>query len=501
MTQNSNQYTRKKFSSQWAFILAAVGSAAGLGNVWRFPYLAYENGGGSFFIAYIVCLALIGLPFLILECGMGQTTGRSAPGSMARATRHGTFRFVGWIAIFAGFVILSYYVVISSWTLNYAFHSLSMPWSGNSNDFFFKDFLRLSDDITMPGELIPAILMGTVAIYLLVFIAIRNGTTGIEKIAFYITPIPFVLLIILAINSLTLKGASMGLAFIFIPDWNKLLMIQTWFAAASQVFFTLSIGFAVMFSYGALLKQEVNIKRVALSIITGDTLVAIIGSIVIFGVLGFMAQEQNVPVQEVVKNGIGLAFVALPKALSLLPHFSHLMSLAFFVSLFCLAFTSIISLFEAIVAGLMEAHICHFKRSTWLAIVLVADFALGFLYFSQNGLYRLDIVDHFVSGYILMAGGIIEALVIGWYYNARYLRLQLNQHGGSHISPLFDWLIKVILPIILFILITKQIIGEFDANYGAYAVRYLVTYGLVALVLIVIAAILVSRIEKRRQVL
>lgn len=500
MSQNSNQYTRKKFSSQWAFILAAVGSAAGLGNVWRFPYLAYENGGGSFFIAYIVCLLIVGLPFLILECGMGQITGRSAPGAMARATRHGTFRFVGWVAILASFVILSYYVVIGSWTLNYAFHSLSMPWTKNANSYFFDDFLNISKGIHMPGEIIPAILMGTAAIYLLVFIAIRNGTSGIEKIAFYVTPIPFVLLIMLAINSFSLKGASTGLEFIFIPEWHKLLLLKTWFAAASQVFFTLSIGFAVMFSYGALLKQDVNIKRVALCIVAGDTLIAIIGSTVIFGVLGYMASEQNVPVQDVVKNGIGLAFVALPKALALLPHFSHLLSLAFFVSLFCLAFTSIISLFEGIVAGLMEAHLCHFRRSTWLAIALIADFALGFLYFSQNGLYRLDIIDHYVSGYVLMIGGTIEALVIGWYYNARYLRLQLNQHGKSHITGLFDWLIKLILPALLILLFSKQIISEFDNNYGAYAVKYLISYGLVAAVLIVVFALFIAKIEKKRVV-
>lgn len=377
MSRNKGEYTRKKFSSHWVFVLAAVGSAAGLGNVWRFPYLAYENGGGSFFLAYIVCLILVGLPFLIMETGMGQLTNQAAPGAMAKTTRSGLFRFVGWIAVITGFVILSYYVVIASWTLNYAFYAPHLPWGKDTSDFFFHEFLHLSDGIKNHGTFVPGIGLGTAAIYLLVYMSIRKGTSGIEKIATFVTPIPFILLIALAINSFTLPGAMQGLSFIFIPKWHQLLLFKTWFAAASQVFFTLSIGFAIMFAYGSLLNRKVNIKSTALMVIAGDTFVAIIGSIVVFGVAGYMANLQHVPVDKVVKSGIALAFVVIPKALSLLPALKGTFSTFFYVSLFCLAFTSIISIVEAIAAGLMEAKIWHIKRSTWVMLICISRILCG----------------------------------------------------------------------------------------------------------------------------
>lgn len=498
MAQNNSEYTRKQFSSKWIFILAAVGSAAGLGNVWRFPYLAYENGGGSFFIAYLVCLFLIGLPFLIMECGLGQLTKRSAPGAMAKTTRSGTFRFVGWIAILTSLVILSYYTIIASWTLNYAFYAPSLPWEVNSSDFFFTDFLQLSKNISLDGNFVPGISFGAAAIYILVFYTMRKGTSGIEKIATLITPIPFVLLIVLAINSLTLKGASTGLDFIFIPKWDMLWRFQTWFAAASQVFFSLSIGFGVMFAYGSLLNQKVNIKSTAIMVVFGDTFVSVVGSIVVFGVLGYMAQKQGVPVDQVVKSGIALAFVVIPKALSLLPYFKYTLSTFFYVSLFCLAFTSIISIIEAMTAGLMEAKIFHLKRTTWVLLLCFLEFGLGCFYMEQNGLYILDIVDHFVSGYNLMFVGLLETILIGWGFGAKRFRSELHKHSGARLSVLYDYLIKYFLPVVLLLLLCKQIIDEFAKNYGSYATEYLAIYGLGILILILILGIAVAKVEKKK---
>lgn len=499
MTGKEGEFTRQQFSSRWVFVLAAVGSAAGLGNVWRFPYLAYENGGGSFFIAYIVCLFLIGMPFLVLETGMGQITGKAAPGSMAKTTRKGSFRFIGWIAILTGFTILSYYVVIASWTLNYAFYAPSMPWEKvGTSEFFFNDFLQLSKSIQVDGSFVPGIGLGTAVIYLLAYLSIRKGTSGIEKVATFITPIPFILLIILAINSLTLKGAGQGLAFIFIPKWHLLLNFKTWFAAASQVFFTLSIGFAIMFAYGSLLQKKVDIKTTAIMVVCGDTFVSIVGSIAVFGVLGFMANKQGVPVQDVVKSGIALAFVVIPKALSLLPVFKSTLSTFFYLSLFCLAFTSIISIIESIAAGFMEAKIWHIKRSTWILVICILEFCFGLLYMEQNGLYVLDIVDHFVSGYSLMLLGIFEAILIGWGFGAKKFRQQLHHNSGCNLSWLFDLLVKWLLPIVLVVLIGKQLVDEFAKNYGSYETEYLIGYGIVILLLIAVLAVCVGKVEKRK---
>ncbi|OAJ33988.1 Sodium:neurotransmitter symporter family protein [Piscirickettsiaceae bacterium NZ-RLO1] len=193
---------RQKFSSPWIFILAAIGSAAGLGNVWRFPYLAYENGGASFFIAYLICLMIIGLPFLLLENGMGQTTAKAAPEAMGAVSRKYNFRCIGWMGVLVSMFILSYYIVIAGWVTNYTVHSPTMPWQTDSGQYFYQHFLGLTDNINQTGKFNVLTLIFVVLLYVALYFVMRRGTQGISAVALFITPIPFILLILLALNSL-----------------------------------------------------------------------------------------------------------------------------------------------------------------------------------------------------------------------------------------------------------------------------------------------------------
>ncbi len=163
--------TRKDFTSVWIFILAAVGSAAGLGNLWRFPYLAYEHGGAAFFIAYIICLLCIGLPLLILEVGLGKVSKKGAPESLALIGHAKRFKIIGWLAVLAAFGVLTYYIVITSWVLNFAVDSFKMPWQTGSESYFFNQFLGLSAGIDSFGTPKLTIVLGVIAILLLVYIS------------------------------------------------------------------------------------------------------------------------------------------------------------------------------------------------------------------------------------------------------------------------------------------------------------------------------------------
>ncbi|ODN41826.1 sodium-dependent transporter [Piscirickettsia litoralis] len=483
---------RQKFSSPWVFILAAVGSAAGLGNVWRFPYLAYENGGASFFIAYLVCLAIVGFPFLLLENGMGQTTSKAAPGAMGEVSKKYNLRFIGWMGVLVSMFILSYYIVIASWVTNYAINSPAMPWQADSSQYFYQSFLGLTDSITQKGAFNLLTFVFVVFLYMALFFVMRQGTQGISGVARFITPIPFVLLMLLAINSLFLSGSAAGLKFFFLPDWSKLFTLKIWAAAAGQVFFTLSLGAGMMFAYGSLLNKKVNLKRAVLIIIAGDTLCSLIGGTAIFGVLGHMAVSQGVPVTEVVKGGIGLAFIAYPKALSLLPFIPSIFSLAFFLALLTLAFTSMVSLVEAAVAPIIQSK-PSLTRTKVLLVYFAITLCFGLLFMRGNGLYMLDIVDHFTSGYMMMFVGMLEAIIIGWFYPISQLRTNLENNSQTKISQIFDWLIKLVIPPILALLLFSQIHTDLAHRYGDYPMEYLVFYGLGVMAFVFIMSIVLTR--------
>ncbi|TNF69475.1 MAG: neurotransmitter symporter family protein [Gammaproteobacteria bacterium] len=484
--------TRDNFKSGWIFVLAAVGSAAGLGNVWRFPYLAYEHGGGAFFIAYFICLLVLGLPLLIMEIGLGQITRFGAPKALGSIGNTSKFKIIGWLAVLISFGVLTYYLVITSWVINYAIQSPSIPWKLNAQDYFYNDFLSLTSHISQVTHLNVTISLGVIATLILIYIAVYKGTSGIARVAKWITPIPFILLIVLLINSLLLNGAWSGLKLFLQPHWASLYSLDLWFDAASQVLFTLSLGFGVMFAYGAILKKEVNVKKMATAVIIGDTLIAFFSGIIIYSVLGYYSTVTHTPIDQVVEGGIGLAFIVFPKALALLPFGQGFFSTIFYLALFALAFTSIVSLFEAILAATMDGT-QKIKRQSILLITIILTFIVSLIYSGNNGLYILDIVDHFIGGYGVLIISLLQAMAIGWCYDAERLRYNLKKQSNLNLTGLFNFLIRLIIPAILATLLLRQVIFDLETTYGGYPVIYVLGFGVGSLVLLTIIGIILNR--------
>ena len=493
MEHSLSHSNRDNFKSPWTFVMAAIGSAVGLGNLWRFPYLAYKHGGSAFFVAYITCIIIIGLPFLISEVGLGQISRKAAPQAIALAGNSKKYSIVGWLAVVISFIILTYYVVITSWTANFIVHSFTQPWVGSSSTFFYQSFLHLSNHINQIGNLNLPVIIGTVVTLLLLFIGIYKGTSGISVIGNWITPIPFILLIILLINSVCLSGASIGLKALLIPKWGYLKSIDLWFDAASQVLFSLSLAFGVMFAYGSLLNKNINIKKLAFVVIFGDTFAAVLGGIIIFSVLGHMALIQNISISNVVQGGIGLAFVIIPKALSLLPYGSKLFSIIFYISLFLLAYTSIVSLFESILASILDSKF-KVNRAYTLLILIVLISSISITYSFDNGLYLLDIVDHFVSGYGILIVSILECIMIGWIYGAEKLRYQLKKQSRLSLSFLFNISIRIIIPLTLLVLIFEKLKTDISFPYENYPIEFLMIFGCGSLILLVVLAKILQKV-------
>ncbi len=484
-----------EWPGSWVFVLAAIGSAAGLGNVWRFPYLAFEHGGAAFFIAYIVCLAIIGFPLLLLENAMGQKTGHAAPEAMGKGDKSGFLRFIGFWGVLAAALVMSYYSVVMSWSVNYLASSPGLRFAGDASDYFFNTVLRISEGPLDFGSVVPHIFVGLLVVWLFIYFALFQGMRSITKVVTFITPLPFIFLVTMAINGAFLSNSSAGLEFFLVPDWTKLLTAQIWSAAASQVFFTLTLGFGVMFAYGALLNKKVNLVKSAAFVVIGDTLVAFCAGLAIFSTLGYMAGVKEVAVADVVAGGPGLAFVVFPEALSLLPAGGSIFASLFFITLLALALTSAISLVQAVVSVIMD----YFSNWNYSIVVLGVCAVLFFMatpFSLQSGLYLLDIVDHFILNYGLMLVGLFEAVAIGWIFGAKRLREYINKTSKTNLKGWFDIAIMVVIPLVLALLTIQSLSADLLNPYEGYDEKALFIFGLFPVIMVLLLSFALGLVAK-----
>ncbi|MFH1378275.1 MAG: sodium-dependent transporter [Planctomycetota bacterium] len=299
---------RPVWSGRVTFILAAVGSAIGLGNVWRFPYVAYKNGGGAFLIPYLFALFAIGIPLLIMELGMGQMTQSGAITAWRRQSKK--WEWIGWFTLFCALMIMFYYSVVMSWSFIYLWHSLkaawtalfasgadaALPWAGKETEFFFSDVLRINTPGEFGGLVVP-IVIGSALTWFAVWLSIRRGVHSVGKVVWVTVFAPVVIILILLVRGLTLPGAGAGLAAFFKPDFSKLKEINVWSAAVGQVFFSLSVGFGVMIAYASHQERESEVSNSAMMTAFLDCGFSFIAGITVFAALGYLANVETLSAQ------------------------------------------------------------------------------------------------------------------------------------------------------------------------------------------------------------
>lgn len=451
------------WDNRTAFVLAAIGSAIGLGNIWRFPYICYKFGGGAFLVAYIIALVIAGLPILILEFSLGQKVGGSAPTSLGKVSKK--FAWVGWMAIFVGFFITTYYSVIMSWAANYLVHSLTLAWGNDPKTFFYSNVLGLSDGIFKVGSPRIHLIIGLVVVWVWIILSIWKGARTVSKVVYITVTLPWLILIVLVIGGLTLPGAFNGIKYYLTPDWKALLNPELWQAAFTQVFFSLSVGFGVMIAYASFLPPKSDIVNNAFIIGLSDAITAFVGGFAVFSALGYYAQIQGVSVADVMKSGPELAFVTYPAIINHLP-LGPLVGVLFFIMLLTLAIDSAFSLVEAVVAGVMETF--GIRRIKVNIIVGVLAFLIGIIYTTRGGLYWLDVVDYYMSFFGLFAVVFIEAIAVGWFFNTEELRKKINSTSLVHIGKWWDIAVKVVIPVAALAILLFTVIGRIKSPYGDY---------------------------------
>jgi NSS family neurotransmitter:Na+ symporter len=451
--------------------------------------MAYSHGGGAFLIPYIVALLTAGIPLLILEFAIGHERIGSAPLVYAKIKKN--WEWLGWWAvIFVMFGIELYYTVIIAWCMNFFTYSFSLEWGADPDSFFFKDFLSVSSAPSEIGQIRTPIFAALVIVWFANWIILYRGVQkGVELANKIFMPLLFLLTAVLVFWSLTLDGAMEGIKAYLTPDFSKLSDPKVWIDAYSQIFFTLSLGFGIMIAYASYLPEKTNISKNGILVSFINCGYSLFAGFAVFSVLGFMAASQGKPIHEVVSQSIGLAFVAYPKAVSMMPG-GNLFGAIFFLCLVVAGISSSISIGEAFVAALVDKF--AFKRKTVVTVICVLGFLGSIIFTTQAGLLWLDIVDHFLTHYGLVVVGIFECILVGWFFKLKVIRNHVNKISSIKLGIWWDVLIKYFVPLVLGVILIGDLYSELTKPYGGYSWTSLLLIGRDWVLLTLIAAFVIA---------
>ena len=440
---------RGLWTSRFGFIMASAGSAVGLGNIWKFPYITGMHGGGAFVLFFLFCIVSVGIPIMIAEMIIGRHTRKDPVGAFRRL-RGGPWTLVGWMGVVAGFVILSYYCVVAGWAVDYLWLSLKGTFSGRHAQEVSQVFgTLLADDWSQVFW--QAIFMG-----LTICIVLGGVARGLERANKIMMPILFLILVILAVRGVTSPGGAQALTFLFAPDWGKLDppgMLE----AMGHAFFSLSLGMGAMLTYGSYAEESVNIPTVAITVSVMDTIVALLAGLAMFPIVFTYGMEPAA--------GPGLVFKTLPIIFAQMPG-GFVISILFFLLLVFAALTSAISLLEVVVAYYCDEKEWDRRKATLIMGLLI--FLLGVPsalsnnllkdYHFIGGLNFLDSVDLIATNYLLPLGGLLIALFTGWVLTPRLARAEVERGAVRfHLYGVWHFLIKYVTPLLVALVFLNKI--------------------------------------------
>lgn len=450
----SSNPKRGAFGSRLGFILAAAGSAIGLGNIWRFPYTAGENGGGAFVLLYLLFVVVLGLPVLLAELSLGRASKSNPVGAFKRFFPDTLWPYVGGLGVLTGFGILAFYAVVAGWSLSYLYRALTgtfdVAMSAEQSGVLFTEI------ISNPTETV-----ATAGLFLmLTAVVVRAGVGGgIELASKILMPVFFVLLLVLAGRSLTLPGAGEGIDFLFGTDFSK-LSGEGVMSALGQALFSLSLGMGAMITYGSYLPDKENLPVAGAAVAFFDTLIALLGGLIIFPALFSQGMEPS--------GGPGLVFVVLPTIFHSLP-MGDIFAVAFYGLLSIAALTSTISLLEVVVAYFVDER--GWTRNKAVTVLVPATLALavpsalsqgGVDFFTDfiGGKGFLDVQDILFGNISLSVGALLISLFVGWKWGAK---AAIEEMDGFSLGGVWSVLIRFACPVAVAAVLVSYVAGLFTA--------------------------------------
>ena len=488
---------REQWGTRFGFIMAAVGSAIGLGNIWRFPYQAYDNGGGAFLIPYFFAMLTAGIPILILEFGLGHKMKGGAPSVFARITKKypnmEKWEWLGWWQILVAFVISTYYVVILAWTISYVFISVTQGYAADPKAYFYDSFLHITKGPLELGGFQVHVLAALACAWLITWFVLFTGVKkGIELANKLFMPTHIVLGLLLTAKTLTMEGASEGLNWLFNPDFTRIMDYKVWSAAYGQIFYSMSVGFGIMITYASYLPKKTDIVNNGFMTGLLNCGFSMIAGIMVFSILGHMAHAEATTVDKVVSSGVGLAFITIPKAISYLPA-PQLFGIVFFLSLTIAGLSSEISITETITAACMDKFGASRKKVA--TILCVFGFFVSFVYVTGAGLYILDIVDNFINAFGILFGALIEVLLLSWVFRLDVVKNHINPLSDFRVGYWWHICIKYLTPVVLGSMAVANFVGNIQKTYGGYPLKAIIFCGWLVMLAVIFCAFLFQRLK------
>ncbi len=476
------------------FVLAAIGSAVGLGNVWRFPYICYANGGGTFLIPYFIALFTAGIPLMILEFSLGHWTRGSPPDAFKKINKR--WEWTGWWAVLMPFVVATFYVVIMAWCFAYMIYSIDLRWGADAAGFFASFTGDTGSPLILGGISLP-VFLGLIFVWFSIFFILYKGVKRIGKIVTLTVPIPTIILIILAIRGLTLPGAMTGINYYLTPDFSKLWNAEIWLSAYAQVFFTLSLAVGVMITYASYLKKKSDINNNAFIISLANAGTSFFAGFAVFSVIGYLSASQGIGIEAMGNQiqGPALTFITYPTAIGLFPFAATFFGLIFFIALLTFGIDSAFSMMEPINDAIESKWGLSKAKTT--GIMCTFGFFISLIFATGGGSYILDIVNNFISNFGMVTIGLIECLIIGWGYKTYKLREHANKTSDFMIGRWWDILIKYVIPVILIFLL---ILSGYDVIMGSYGYPLWVLFiaGVVPLIVMLFLSYVLMKYNRKR---
>lgn len=493
-TAVTQPHKREAFGSRNVFILSAIGSAVGLGNIWRFPYVAYEGGGGAFLIPYLCALLTAGIPLLFFDYAIGHRFRGSAP--LAFRRMHRAAEPLGWWQVLICVIISVYYAVIIAWAAMYTWFSAQLTWGpGNENDFFFGEFLQMGDvagGISL--EFVPQVGIPLLVVWVVTIVIMGLGVKrGIGAANTVLLPLLTVMFIVLVVQALFLPGAMDGLNAFFTPNWQALADPGVWASAYGHIFFSLSVAFGIMVTYSSYLKRKTDLTGSGLVVGFANSGFEILAGIGVFAALGFMAQAQSAQVSDVASAGIGLAFVAFPTIVSQAAG-GPIIGVLFFGALTFAGLTSMISILEVIVAAIQDKLGWGRVRATLTVTIPLAVISMAF-FSTTTALAVLDTTDAFINAFGIMAVALVAVIAVSWVlHKLPALQEHLNRRSSFRVGLIWKLLVGLLAPIVLGYLFISELITKISTPYEGYPDWFLSIFGWGMVISLVILAVVLSLI-------
>lgn len=445
---------RVNFGGKISAILAAAGSAVGLGNVWRFPYEAGNHGGAAFILVYLACVFLLGMPIMIAEFTVGRHAKASTGKAFAALAPGTQWKWIGYLGVLAGLLVLGYYSVVAGWTLEYIVISLGNGFSGKGPDDFVAAFQTFSQDPFRP--------LLWLVVFLLVthFIIVRGVKDGIEKSSKIMMPVLFVLIVVLATCSVSLPGAGKGLEFLLKPDFSK-VDGGVFLGAMGQAFFSLSLGMGCLSTYASYFNADAHLGKTALSVGLIDTMVAILAGLIIFPAAFSVGIQPDA--------GPSLIFITLPnvfqQAFGGIPALAMIFSLMFYLLLALAALTSTISLHEVVTAFLNERfNLPRNRAAVWVTLFclvsgVLSSLSLGVWDTKFWGLSFFDLLDFVTAKLMLPLSGLLVCLFVGWYLKRSLSYDELTNYGLQKAPYLtvYMFILRYVAPVAIILIFVNEL--------------------------------------------